>query len=817
MILLFGSNSGIVGTINRTEEDDISAMSGESINVGSMSVTEEDDGGAFVGALDIDIMGAISVTEEDDTSAIQGHTPIYGTILVAEEADFVDANEKFYGTVKNPYVEQMLESNRQSRLQIPQPPRDIPPVARQYLDTTFRYIEDEFNRLSNFQFKAINLAAAAVQDLQDDIANLIPLIPVNPNVPPPTIPPWTPFPTNPTPTDDGVLITIPAPGPGCEMYWELKRRSLANMTWTTTLTGTSLTGQLLIPDAYFDDGYTYKVCWQEVCPDSIDDMTCGDPFANPLDTSCVTPAQVADLPWTDGNLQYFAPQVCPPSLIEEAVSLAPASFGAAFGGMLINPGNRHYVLSNDVNTGIVVNGTAPNMVGHTGSGQIAMTIRPRVWGPALLRVGSMQLGLMASAPGFLLPYARAILADGTPVQAQGGTSLPIDVTYDLTATVDRQNGLLSVFVDGAAVDTESFTPQDLYANDGVWILHMSSNSYATELAAFDDLVSPVAEVYMNSGDWPGSAYNSLRLAIDVAREQLIIGRRSGATTGVMELWDISDPANPVFLDDVAASSNDGVHSLKYNPSNSRVYASSSVADVPQTYAIGAGSISAALTGTYVRELSGFRAIYLGTGATVIYPSYVTDGINSSQGGIEIYNSSLVHQGTYQPTGYSATETTIQKISDTRLLVWHTTRLTVLDISTPTSPSIVWNTVYPGVATTNHIGVTSTHLFVPKTNGDLYVLDATNGAILATVASGFAGAFSATVDGNIIALTDGSFVSIGNIATPTAPVLPSPTALSTSVGTSDMEMALSATLGVLCLSGIDTYAASNTTKLAICAF
>ncbi len=484
------------GSIAATEADDTSAITGQIINVGTIAVTEADDTSVINAAAIYDITGAMDATEADDTLSSVSWVSVTGTLITDEEGDFVDANEDFFGIVTLNVVEKLSTRNRYSRLQIPPVPADIPPAARRYLETTFRYIQDEFNRLGAFQFEAIDLVGDQIAAQQELIANIIPLVPVTPDVPPPTLPPWNPNPVTPIYNDGGfTYFTVPPPnctGGGGYLEYELQRQNLSNPIWETIYTSTTTTGGVIgIPDSNFSTTYTYRLRWRSVCNGVPGAWTNGDPFLIP-DTWGVCPDD--PLNYTNdpdiADIVAYVPYICPPTSVEELVSGSVAAIGPGYGGGLVGV-NWHLILGNPDTDGVAASGLAPAANG------INYPRRLRVMGVApagmddferfVFRVGPLSVGFNRSN-GDVVPFAAVSTSDGTKL-AQTTTNMSQGTTQRLfEAIIDGTT--LTVYLDGI--------PQASVSLGGATVTQQTPATWALVLpalgAARDGIAYKTAEI-----------------------------------------------------------------------------------------------------------------------------------------------------------------------------------------------------------------------------------------------------------------------------------------------------------------------------------
>lgn len=506
------------GTIAVTEEDDIFAASGQLINYGTIAVTEsEDDTFAGVGGALYDLIGTIAVTEEDDTPAFVAAMGAFGTINSTEEADFVDANEDFFGLVTTNLVEQINSANRHSRLQIPTAPADLDPVARKYLDTTFRNIQDEFNRLTGFQFQAIDLIGQQIEAQQDLITTLIPLIPVDPSVPPPTVPPWTPYPTYPFPgTEDGVdyiFFQIPPCDPG-PATWTLRRQNLDNHTWQdapgTGVTGSTYDGFIRIPRSNFSDEWTYRIKW--IC----NGVTYyGDPFIVNDDWSCTDPSSYTDL-LPDSDLVAFVPKLCPPSHIEEAVTNSVGNIGVAYGGGLAN-GSVHYILAQPEQGGQVAYGAASAAAGANYPRRLSAIFYISIVATegGLLRVGPTTVG-HSYRDGQQVAYAAMQTNVGNEFcySPTALTSGP----HTLEAKYDEATQTLSIWVDDVLQGQQVINGTPISISSPIWTISLRPGGTMGRGVAYKDLLAgPDQELDIDltssSGSLLGTYSGDMRLEV----------------------------------------------------------------------------------------------------------------------------------------------------------------------------------------------------------------------------------------------------------------------------------------------------------------
>lgn len=508
------------GTITITEEDDTAAFAGTITTYGTIAATEYQDEFAGIAAAYYDITGTILVTEEDDDPTLNGWMNGFGTINITEEGDFVDANEDFFGVVTTNVTEQLSEAMRHSRLMIPQVPAEIEPAARRYLETVFRNLQDEFNRLGNFQYKAVSLINTQIQAQQDLITTIIPLIPVNPSNPPSTPPSWNPNPTTPYPSGDDIIFTIPFPTCiGGHMEFEIQRQNLANPTWTTIIQGTSSGGQIAIPASYFTDEYTYRIRWRQVCSGVPGDWVNGDPWTLP-DTWGVCPDEPTAYLDADNfnDIVAFVPYLCPPSSIRELVSGEVGQIGQGFGGIIVTA-THHTLLGNPDQGGQAGTGPAPGASGadYPRRLQIYASV-PSGMGDAerlVFRVGGMQVGFNR-ANGDILPFA-SISTDGGTVLAQSTDPIGVSATLRLFEAY-LEESTLRVEYNGDVVASASVTDDPTEETNATWSIALPSNGAARSGIAWNAIAPTlVEELTLNSTNSTGmttvGTYDEVRVVI----------------------------------------------------------------------------------------------------------------------------------------------------------------------------------------------------------------------------------------------------------------------------------------------------------------
>ena len=154
-----------------------------------------------------------------------------------------------------------------------------------------------------------------------------------------------------------------------------------------------------------------------------------------------------------------------------------------------------YTLNSGAQGGVVAYGEAPNVPLTDGDrslhwrGAFGTVEEP---GHPLYGLGRFRLELLDVGAG-VHKFAAVKSFAGGSITAIGTTTVAVDTTYDLYATWDRDTATVAIIVDGVEEDTaEDAASYVNTPNLPTYSIGLPPNSWCTELAAWDTVVSAVA-------------------------------------------------------------------------------------------------------------------------------------------------------------------------------------------------------------------------------------------------------------------------------------------------------------------------------------
>jgi hypothetical protein len=288
--------------------------------------------------------------------------------------------------------------------------------------------------------------------------------------------------------DDGDIdVDFPPPDPGCVLEWELQSATDSAGPWTTVDSDTITVEpfELIIPDYPFDPGLLYRVRSREVCAGVPGPYDVSNLFVG----SCSDPPALGDAPFTDADLRFYWPAVCPPDVIIESLSEDESTLGPVYAGFVTDGDGNTVVYSNA--EGYVAWGLNPVRTFEPGLGgltddatlAIKVQVAHQPVAPVVL-FGAAGLWIEAVADGAVWKVRGRAHEEGAGMTTiTAASTLAFGAWYDLAITHDTVAGDLRLYVDGIQVASALGTVTERH-NPGLYESALPDDSLITNCAVW---------------------------------------------------------------------------------------------------------------------------------------------------------------------------------------------------------------------------------------------------------------------------------------------------------------------------------------------
>ncbi len=308
-----------------------------------------------------------------------------------------------------------------------------------------------------------------------------------------------------------------------------------------------------IDNTFFNAASIYRFRSREVCSGVPGPWFTGSSFDPPDDWTdpCVDPPELSVTPYTDATLLVYVPKVCQGDDIVEAVSGVTGVKGDAFDGFvqMLGQPDRLALLAvddpgwSDAPAGILAYGECDQINGETGSKTIGAFVDPANNDAVVLfECANMQITASPGTGTDWIAGATVVTPSGVISLVSG--NLPVGTSAHVAATYNATTGEFLLYVDGTAVDTDTFGGAVLTSVAlPIWRVGAPPASWVTDCALWSRVLA--------ASELPG--YNPLGLHAAIQ------------SLSPLSHWPLRETAGTI-LDDIGSLNNDatGVNGVLLN-------------------------------------------------------------------------------------------------------------------------------------------------------------------------------------------------------------------------------------------------------------